>query len=367
MNHFFYNYGFSILLFCAVACLLFAGAKLKKHILTYILFNLSAVLLALFLYEIYSYAKDTHNFRATEYLGTYVKNHDVSGYKPIVGYGPRSDTNFQVSSIKKLNDSVIFDVIFSFKNGLRFTPEVNDTSQEDFIFLGCSHVFGDGLNDNQTLPHFFNQFTEKKYTVVNWAFNGYGPHHTLKIVEDILLKDQKFLSKKKKTIFYTFIASHFIRASGKVPWDTDGPWYEVENDSLAFKGSFAEKNTPDNFLSLRWNIIWKNSNLYKSFFTPKTQEKDVILTIKLIQKTHELLKKNNINFYVLITHSVNDSTFVANFTNSLKDSNISYFLLDSIIPDIEKNHDLYFIKGDGHPNEYHNKKLAEFLAKQITK
>ncbi len=327
---------------------------------------MSAVLLALFFFELYSYIKDIHDFRAVKFSGTYVDNPNVSGDKKILGYGPKEDTSFQVTAIRKNNDSVIFNVVFSFKNGKRYTPEVNDTAQEYCVFLGCSHVFGDGLNDNQTLPYFFNLYTHRKFNVINMAFNGYGPHQALKITEEILLKNQGVLDGKKGTVIYSFIPSHFIRAGGKVPWDQKGPWYEVENDSLVFKGSFADKHSPDNFFTLRWKIIWQNSNLYKSFFYPDTEDKDVERTIKIVEKMATHFSEKGIKFIVLITTFKKDSENVITFIDNLKKSGISYFLLDSIILDIKTNHDLYFIKGDGHPNELHNKKIAEFLAKQIT-
>mgnify|MGYP006078976337 CR=1 FL=1 len=138
--------------------------------------------------------------------------------------------------IRKNNDSLIFEANYSFKNGFRTTQNDNDSSNFNISIFGGSHLFGEGLNDNQTVAYFLNKNSNSSYNITNYAFNGYGTHQALISLE-------KRLSTKKdipKIIVYYFITEHIFRSAGNALWDTKGPLYEFENNEFTYKGSFNE-------------------------------------------------------------------------------------------------------------------------------
>src|SRR3984957_9673624 len=48
------------------------------------------------------------------------------------------------------------------------------------VFFGCSFTFGEGVNDDQTLPQNFANQLDRKVRVLNLGFSGYGPQQFLR-------------------------------------------------------------------------------------------------------------------------------------------------------------------------------------------
>ncbi|MBL4593810.1 MAG: hypothetical protein JKX68_08355 [Flavobacteriales bacterium] len=294
-------YDFGIPLFCFIffSVLIYFGLKTKKVKWKYFLYNSAAIFIAVFIFELYSHISNADNInKNVSYSGSFFDNEFVAGKKLHVGYGPKEDTSFQVSAIRKNNDTIVYEANYSFLNGKRLVPNNNDTSTIHLSFLGGSHIFGDGLNDNQTLPYFVNKFSNKKYNISNYGFSGYGTHQALKIIENNIL-NQKNLSQS--CVIYSFIPTHFRRAAGHTIWDSNGPLYEFENNQLLFKGSFNENRLiKENYLTLRLKTIWENSYLFKSVFYPRVKDKDVIRVSEIINTMNNLLKEKEIKFIIIL-------------------------------------------------------------------
>lgn len=363
----FYEFGVGLFSLLFAFLLIVLGIKRKKEFTKKILFNCSAIFVALFLLELYHFLQKEHNH--VNFGGTYTGNSFVSGYKKDVGFGPNEDTTMVVSAIKLKNDTVIYDVNYTLKNGKRFIPNNNDKSSSYVHFLGCSFIFGDGLNDNQTLPYFFNENSEKKFNSINHAFSGYGPHQSLKIIEIGLSKN----NFKNNTAIYLLLPSHIDRAAGFVEWDKHGPRYEVQNKKLILKGPFNTKEIKEHPTLNKIKTCWKNSAFYNTFFKPKLTEKDALRVFEIISQMHKILSDKNTRFILLIQTSESTEIEVEIYSHlekiiydKLLQSNIEHYFIDSIIPDFKNNLSKYKIKGDGHPNENFNKELGKFLAKKIS-
>lgn len=349
-------------LFC-FGVLLYIGIKKQKPLFKKIFFSLSSVLFALFLFEIYGqFVTSDEN---AVFSGTFADNKLVSGKKDLLGFGPAEDTCFKVTAIRKQNDSLIYNVVYSFKNGQRIVPENNDSAINQAVFLGCSYVFGDGLNDNQTLPYFFSQFssaTEKQFDVQNYAFSGYGAHQAYMITTEKLLKNKQKPLQEGSIVIYYFIPSHIERAAGSVIWDVFGPWYEVENGQIVLKGTFDDKNLfRENYVTKRLTSIWQNSNLYKSFFQPKTTQKDVQRVMEMIKQMNFEFSRKKIRFIVVVGSFNSTDENHDMIKSTLYSNNIEHYFIDSIIPSFQKKKASYTIIGDGHPNEKFNIELARYL------
>lgn len=360
-----YNLGLALFDCFLFSLLIVLGINCKKSIWKHISYNFSAIFIALFIFELYSFYTQDDEEKVV-FSGTYADNKMVSGRKDLVGYGPRDDISFNASAIRTNGDSVIYNVIYSFHNGRRVVPNNNDSAKKNVFFLGCSYVFGDGLNDNQTLPYYFSKYSKGSYTVFNYAFSGYGGHQALKIVEEKITKSNSFKLSDKDCVVYYFIPSHIERAAGYAIWDVYGPRYEVENNKLICKGDFEEfRFIKHNYFTKRFEIIWKNSALYKSFFQPKVCQKDAIRMIEIVKKMDNLLKSHGTRFIIVVGLSVHKNKQEELFYESLISNNIEHYFVDSIIIDMNVHFQDYTIKGDGHPNEKHNLKIGEFLSKKL--
>lgn len=328
-----------------------AGKKSSKKHFKYFFYNFSAIFIALFLFEVYHYTFDENSDRNVKFTGTFADNPLASGPKKFVGYGPKEDTSFTLTSIRKNDNILIFDVNYSFNEGRRIVLN-NTTAEHQLVFLGCSHVFGDGLNDNQTLPYFINKLTQNKYDVKNYGFSGYGTHQALAITENLLAKT------KNNHIIYVFIPDHIERAAGYKSWNVRGPRYEIEDGDLVLKGPFKKK---ESYFGKRFKTIWRNSYTYKRLFTPTANKKDYLRVKEMVYKMNELAKTNSNTFSVVVAGF--DFDYKKNYINDLKAEEIPVLVVSEKINTTKK--EKYFIKGDGHPNEQYNEELAKSIIKEL--
>ena len=113
---------------------------------------------------------------------------DSAYVKPI--YWSKSDLGFQPPpgrhTSKKLTSAgeVVYDAVYSIgEDGFRITPVIH-TGSIHINFFGCSLMFGEGLNDDETLPYFLHEL-DLRISVKNFAWHGYGVHQALRILESI--------------------------------------------------------------------------------------------------------------------------------------------------------------------------------------
>jgi hypothetical protein len=360
-----YEFGVSLISFLLLSSLIYFGIRSKKPKKKYFFFNLSAIFIAIFLFEIYSHLKNSNHINTNaNYSGSFFDNELIAEKKEHVGYGPKPDTSFYTTAIRKNNDSIIYNVNYTFENGKRFLPNNNNTSSNHLFFLGCSHVFGDGLNDNQTLPYFVNEYSNEKYNISNYGFSGYGTHQALKILENEIIRSGKLEKNKNSCVIYSFIPSHFERAAGHKIWDANGPLYEVEDNQLIFKGSFNEKDfIKENYITKRLKTIWQNSYLYKSIFEPKVKNKDVKRVVEIVKRMNNISIKNGIRFIVILGRTNMENEFENAFYQGIETCGIEHYFVSSAIPKF--NDKDYTIFGDGHPNSKYNSELGKFLVDKL--
>ena len=287
-----------------------------------------------------------------------------SGTNQYLGYGPKHDGVFTSKGI--INNKVIYNVYYTIKNGLRYTPNSNEKSQDCALFFGGSFTFGQGLADSSTLPFYFNQFADQKYEILNYGFTGYGAHQMLAQIQTRVAKDLPGF-KRKGIAIYSFIPEHIWRDAGYAIWDQYGPRYEIIGDSLKRVGIFT--SLP------RWiERPLAQSYIYKRLvFERKPTHHDLIRSIEIIKKSNELLQKKGICLYVFVWdrhdwikdyfQSENDYYL---FMSELKKNNIKTFFLSKTIPDFkEKINDYVLSELDGHPNALANEEIAKYLYTQL--
>ena len=351
-----------IILVAATAYMLYAGFLFKKTIVKILFLSISAVFFAFFIFELYLWItkpEEKYNIITTgtwdiSEKGLYNPNH------PYLGFGLNKDGSF--TSKKTLNNEVLFDVSYTIKNNLRFTPNSNEKSQNCALFFGCSFTFGEGLGDSVTLPFYFNKYAHEDYKILNYGLPSYGPNHMLALIENRVSKDIQGHNDKKIAI-YSFIPEHIHRAAGFYWW-VCGPRYEMIKGQLQKTGFFRSSVIERKVLSL--------SYIYNKFvYKQKAAHYDFIRTVEIIKKSNELLKKNGVILYVFIWNYCGFDDMFKNkndylyFLDEMKKNHIKTFFLLDAIPDHDSDFAKYSIPVDGHPNGLVNEKIAQYLYMQI--
>ena len=355
------NYAWVLFLFTCWLYFLFIGIRSKITWYKIICFNAGAIFFALFLFEGYLWIRDNRleKKRGIISSGDYASQ-KYNAPNSILGYGIKSDGIF---TAKKSNpNQEIYNVVYTFKDGLRFTPNSNNESNTAILFFGCSLTFGEGVNDTSTLPYLFNKWSAQSNKIYNYGFHGYGPHRMLASIEHRVPNDLS-TNQSKKIAIYSFLPTHISRAAGYSPWDQSGPKYDWVNGNIQQVGMFND------FVSGRLTNKFLLSHIYKRWMmSRKSSHQEVLQTIGIIKKSAALLKNNGVDFYLFFWD--NDLRILGDeqqfFIDELKKSKIELFFLHDAIPDYNQQLSLYTLSpDDGHPNAVANEKIAQYLVNQL--
>jgi hypothetical protein len=104
---------------------------------------------------------------------------------------------------------------------------------DTWLFMGCSYTFGDGVEDDETLPSRFSEQLGWNANVVNLGVSGYGAHHVLRLLETGRLGG---VAPPVKHVIYQAIQAHVARTAGRFRWGLDGPAYRISGDSVRYDG-----------------------------------------------------------------------------------------------------------------------------------
>jgi len=96
--------------------------------------------------------------------------------------------------------ALVYEATYNFdENGIRYTPSNNIIGKKYSLFFGDSQTFGEGLNDDETLPFLFQKHSGN-FNSFNFGFPGACPTNMLG-----WLKEEKVQSKFKDVegeVFY---------------------------------------------------------------------------------------------------------------------------------------------------------------------
>jgi hypothetical protein len=359
------HFGFEAALLLCVIVFIWFALSMRSAIFKHILFNVSALFIALAFYELFLTYKNYSRPHLTLSQGYYQQNKEL-------GYSAK-EGNYQVHARKstKHSDIEIYNARYSFDKSKRVTPNSNPSSLNYTVFLGGSFVFGEGVNDNQTLPFYYNELSLEKHQILNYGLSGYGTHQVFNITKNQIIKDKDLAQAKKVDVFYWFISPHILRSNGLSTWNADGPSYRLNNGLLSYQGSFKTIKQKQTFIQQAWDFVWSNSALSKGYIWRELiiGDDELNLTYALIKQTNQILIKSGYNFTVLIQKlSKPDELFTAK--QQKMNDKLVQFLNSNDIPFIDVNQafkndnlDIYalLIKGDGHPKPKLNLHLAAHL------
>lgn len=249
---------------------------------------------------------------------------------------------------KKYN--TLYDVSYSiFADGFR-TTKCSKLGEEAYIFLGCSFVFGEGLNDNETLPYYFSKLMNFKVNVLNLGVIGKGINLTINILNNNVI--YKYVNKETKKYFiYSLIDSHVIRSfdfdarSINDNWIyKNNKWFETSSiqpfgyTALFFARSFIFRKI---FLKI---INEKNRNFHEEYLIENFKKIDNIIE-----------KKYDAELIIIVWPCVEQKI--------IEDLTAAKF--DLVILPRYLMYNKYKIKDDIHPSAQANEKIANMLYEHI--
>lgn len=156
---------------------------------------------------------------------------------PVLGHRPQAGA--RIRSQGYYGSEQTYDVAYTIDDqGLRISPpDTAANGERCVLFFGCSFTFGEGVDDQQTMPYRVGLKTH--YRVRNFGFRAYGPQHMLAAIESGFVR-QAARCRPTDAVFWTN-SHHLRRAAGKWSWDRYGPRYALLADGTVRRdGSFAD-------------------------------------------------------------------------------------------------------------------------------
>lgn len=292
--------------------------------------------------------------------------HDFTRPNDLLGYVVRP--NAQIHSIKKLGDEVIYDVIYTTDAyHRRVTPlEQTDQRQQFMLFFGDSFTFGEGVQDNETLPYYVAQ-SLPDYRAYNYGLSGYGPQQMLaKLQSDDLITE---VPEGEGIVIYVFIDAHVERAIGSMyvynNWGDQMPYYTTTwQGDLVRQGNFTTGRPLVS--SLYWWLGQREMARYYNINLPnELASHHYGQAARIIAEARDTFraKYNSDEFYVVIYPDEGD--YFEDMEIFFDQYNLNILNYDErmkLNPD-----EGLAIKGDGHPTGQAHQIVADWIVEDLQK
>jgi hypothetical protein len=275
--------------------------------------------------------------------------------KPIVGWGPGAPGHYRSKHV--LNGKLVYDATYTINQDLM--RKVDDgANDKGAAFIGDSYVFGEGLEDNETLPQYFADLEGRKAPVYNFGVSAYSPAQALAAMRAGLYDDKL----KNSRVIVEFIA----------PWEADRVVCKatfVAGAPRFFKsdGGVVQQGTCPKYVPsrLRYFAIYRYVQSIMSIVTDGDIDIFTAITQQVIHLAREKYKVPIVIYYLRAPGYLrrlrdwNDDKII----NSLRAAGAE--VLEYDFPSAPK----YSISGDGHPSGLENSlvahKLIDFLRKKF--
>ena len=279
--------------------------------------------------------------------------------QPIIGWGPKASGLYHDYRIDSAGRTIYSANYTIDRNLLRQT--LSCKKGPPVVFFGCSYTFGDGINDNDTLPQQFADMTHRRMRVLNLGFTGYGPQQFLREEETGRFDDA--IGPDPKLFVFLTAVWHAERTACKAYWTARAPRYVLENGKLVYVGQC----NPDG--PSLWLHDWlENTALYREFVEPSRRQlthDDIELYIRILDAAVQLAKKKYDASTVVLYLRSDDSFFRGTDFSDDKIMqrlrNGGAIVIDASLSKEKKAGVQISIPGDGHPTPYANQLRASIL------
>ncbi len=292
------------------------------------------------------------------YEGEYLTQ-EFSDYDPDLGKKlmPSSDVLCRL----KVDDAVVWDVRYTTDElGRRTSTHPNETVPSNYaVFFGCSFLFGEGANDNETIPSQFAA-AAPQYRAYNYGVPGYGTQHMLAKLESGTIRDE--VPEREGVVFYLYLEDvHEPRVIGDMQLTNSFaqyfPYYEFNvGGELQRFGSFT---TGRPVITNLYHLLGRSQFVgYMGLNFPKPSPRHHELMAAIIDRSRQFCREQLgcEKFYVVCyPHASPHRRLVP----LLETRGITVLDLRDLF---DPGQDGFFHKGDGHPTPAANRCVAEHLA-----
>lgn len=288
-----------------------------------------------------------------------LKDDSLGGERAVVGWGPTKVGTFRWAKIAP-DGKVIYDTRVTVDAHLNRKTVPSD-GPGAIAFFGDSWIFGDGVNDDGTLPQAFADLEHRRIPVLNLSYNGWSPAANLAALDAGLYGD--LLHEPRHFILFT-ATFHIERTACKGDYATSrAPRYVLDGKGVTPTGTCAWAN--GGLLAPVIRFLQK-FELYNRF-APKLAapgKRDVDTYVKIIEAFVDAAKrKYDVRTTVLFAPFRDEYIKGSGYTEAdilatLRKAGVDV-LVDELPP--TDNDDLYWIPGDKHPTAAANSERARAI------
>jgi len=223
----------------------------------------------------------------------------------LLGYKPKPNTQLTSKKIRKKERKQVYDVVYSTDAYSRRITPIKDSDRQSvgfILYFGCSFTFGEGVNDDETMPFYVSQLAPE-YQPYNYGFRGYGPQQMLAKLQSDEITEEVDQAGHGVSV-YTFIDGHVPRVIGSMRalyFVRYHPYYTLDRDDrLVRRGSFTSGRPI--LTRLYWLISKSQTLKYFRIDWPRVNENHIRLTARIISESRRLFREKfgSDAFYVLI-------------------------------------------------------------------
>jgi hypothetical protein len=146
--------------------------------------------------------------------------------------GHRLNPGARVVASRAMGNATLYRVTYTITDAGARTTRGNARG-DTWLFMGCSFTFGDGVEDDETLPSRFSEQLGFNANVVNLGVSGYGANNVLRQLE---LRRLAGAAPPVEHVIYQALPAHVARSAGRFLWGMHGPAYRISGDTVRYDG-----------------------------------------------------------------------------------------------------------------------------------
>jgi hypothetical protein len=358
--------------------LVFEAVCSKSRVTRRFLVSTIAVVLAIGVCEAYFLILTTwqgHDYWCEiKYPRGYFQRDDLLGTVPA--------PDFVASSIRRTcGKKVLYEVTYSIGlSGLRVgPPRQGEVSAGAVLFFGGSFTFGEGVNDDETLPYRVNELLDGKYRTYNFGFPGYGPHQMLALLE--AEREVPIVNEPPRYVIFQALRDHIRRVRGLVPYGTAGPRYVYdEKAGLVRAGRLGDVATWQERVLARLATQMNKSAILRMVLARRQADtrradtkSDAKLCARIIAKSRDLIEGRypGSEFHVIywdntyLDRNQHERDQSRTLVSEMRRMDIPVHLVSGILPDWNNEAQYGLDPLDVHPNPLAYSILAEYVSEEI--
>jgi len=296
-----------------------------------------------------------------------------------LGYRPASGVSGHARRFS--GDDLIYDVVYSIgENGLRIAPQRTEASPEACVlFFGDSFMYGEGVENEETIPYVVGERSGGRVRVFNFAFHGYGPHQMLAALTSRRIDSQ--VDCRPTHAIYSAIPHHVSRAGGLAEFGRTGPRYRLGEDGHVVRdGVFSDeeegrRRSRSAFANaLLDELAWQagKSAAYRAFTHRERRAQDTHfdLFFAIVADARNVARRNypGVEFSVLLWPNDAYPGVNERLMAGLTARGLAVHPVGDIVPDYDSNREAYELHpADRHPNAKTYSLVADYLLRYVVR